>query len=289
MKKVLTIGTSILFILLATGCSNTKKITSVKSASAQTVSIYYQDLSKTDKKKLKFKFSEAQDETADNYADPVYVISVKITNKTNKTVKFDKSKFLVFTTEQTKFTSNKTGILTLKPGQSKSINQLIEGVAEQSLVGGGSYFIYLNKDNKLAEANFAKPPMKNSKKQTASSTVAKSTGTDNTQSSQGNDQSSNQGNYPTESEALATLKAAFNDNFDTSKLTPTRGNSAWLFDDNNGQSWAVFDNGSIKAPGDPEPVFPSSDNDSDTSDDSDTDDNSYDTNNDYDDDTDVDE
>lgn len=195
MKRLLTTFIGFLILLLITGCGKSK----INSTSAMdntvkkaVVTKYYQNLSSTDKKLVKFKFSEDQDETEDNYADPVYVISVKITNKSNKIIKFDKSKFLIYVSEQTKFPSNKQGILALKPGQTKSINQLIENVAEQALVGGGSYFIYLNTSNKLAAADFTiKSPARSESNQgnTMNSDSTKETSSDSSMS-----QSSQQSN-----------------------------------------------------------------------------------------------
>lgn len=156
MKKFFLPLVSILLIgVVLTGCSTTSnqsaKINTKKTEVAKTATSYYQSLNKADKKKIIFKFSQDQDETSDNSADPVYAISLKITNNTKKIVKFDQSKFIVFVSETTKFPSTKSGIITLKPGKSVSINQLIEKVSEQALVGNDSYFIYMNMDNKLAK------------------------------------------------------------------------------------------------------------------------------------------
>ncbi|WP_125715112.1 hypothetical protein [Companilactobacillus kedongensis] len=64
---------------------------------------------------------------------------------------------MVFVDESTKFPSSKTGTLTLKPGQMVAINQLIENVSEQALVGDTDYFVYLNMDNKLAKTTTVVP------------------------------------------------------------------------------------------------------------------------------------
>ncbi|AKP67225.1 hypothetical protein [Companilactobacillus ginsenosidimutans] len=155
MRKKVTAIFIALFLLVVAGCS-AKNTTEKKSSNDKTKveSMYYDSLSSKDKKSMKFKFTEAQDETQDNTADPVFVVSMKVTNNTKKNIKFDRSKFLVFVSEQTKFKSAKTGVFTVKTGKSTTIHQLFENVAEQALVGGGSQFIYLNNDNKLADANF---------------------------------------------------------------------------------------------------------------------------------------
>jgi len=263
MKKGLAVITSILLILLITGCSK-KPLSSkstITSSQQQIVTKYYQNLSNADKKKLKFKFREDQDETKDNYADMVYDISVKITNNTDKIVKFDKSKFLVFSTEQTKFPATKTGILTLKPGQTKEVNQLIDGVGEQSLIGGGSYFIYLNKNNKLAEANFTKQSAKEEQKNQSdtSNDTNNDASSSNSDNNQQQTQTSNtdQSNIPTEGQALARLKQGASD-WDTSDLTAVRGqnNDCWVFNDSKGLQWLAYDNGMLKGPGDPHPIYP---------------------------------
>lgn len=155
MKNKLFLPVIAVMILLLTACSSSKSVEKKTNINKEkTESVFYDSLNSKAKKDLKFKFSESQDETKDNTADPVYVVSMKVTNNTKKNIKFDKSKFLIFVSEQTKFQSAKSGILTLKPGKSAEVHQLFENVAEQALVGGGSQFIYLNKDNKLADANF---------------------------------------------------------------------------------------------------------------------------------------
>lgn len=279
LKKILTTITSILILPLVIGCS--KNSTGQKSISKnlnanKVTTNYYQDLSKADKKKLTFKFKEAQDETKDNYADAVYVLSVKITNKTNKNVKFDKSKFIIFLSEQVKVTSDKSGILTVKPGQTKSINQLFENVPEQTLVDANGYFIYLNQDNKLASANFGDNSNKtdqDTESTNDSNSNASSSTTDNNQQQNNNQQTdnSNQNNIPTSDEALAKLKACSAPGWDTSDLTPSRGNNCWRFVSDMGLEWDSFDNGYVKGPGDPEPVpavpYSEQEQDSDDSDD----------------------
>lgn len=146
-----------LFVLFLSACGSTQE-SKVKNTSTSTAnkveSIFYDALSSKEKKNVKFKFSHEQDETQDNRADGVFVVSMKIKNQTNKIVKFDKSKFLIFVTEEVKTKSSKSGILKIKPGQTMSLHQIFENVPEQSLVGGGSKFLYLNKNNKLGDADF---------------------------------------------------------------------------------------------------------------------------------------
>lgn len=114
--------------------------------------VSYNELSHTDRNKIDFKFTLATDDTQDNTADPVYVISMKVKNGSNKQVKFDKSKF-VFLFSVGKDKSSKTGTLTVKPGESANISQLFEEVGEQETVDNG-VFVYLNKTYKLAYGDF---------------------------------------------------------------------------------------------------------------------------------------
>jgi outer membrane murein-binding lipoprotein Lpp len=256
MKKGLILTVVAAAALLVTGCSNTASKSTrqneTKTTRTTSESSFYDSLSAKDKKNLKFKFREAQDETADNKADPVYVVSMKVTNKTDKTVKFDQSKFLIFVNEETKFTSAKTGTLTLKPGQSKTVNQLFENVAEQALVGGGSQFLYLNKDNKLANANFATPNSKDVDESTPSQTTnSKTQTTDTTQDTSDN----NELDIDEARQILVSALPGLANDVDN--LNPVRLTNGWAFQDPDApEQWSVFDNGMVQAPGDHEPVYP---------------------------------
>ncbi|WP_300558303.1 hypothetical protein [Companilactobacillus sp.] len=265
MKKGLILTVVAAAALLVTGCSNTASKSTrqndTKTTRTTSESSFYDSLSAKDKKNLQFKFREAQDETADNKADPVYVVSMKVTNKTDKTVKFDQSKFLIFVNEETKFTSAKTGTLTLKPGQSKTVNQLFENVAEQALVGGGSQFLYLNKDNKLANADFTingnSDNSSDSQSNNSATTAESAQSTSNSNQTDSSDTSTPQGkSSQTQAEATARAEALIGDVEDVDAMTAFEGNGDWSFVNHNGLAWEFYDNGMVKGPGDREPVYP---------------------------------
>jgi len=216
-----------LILLVLSACSTNNKVENEKTISKPKIeSVFYDNLSDKNKKSIKFEFKEAQDETQDNTADPVYVVSMRVTNKTKKNVKFDKSKFLIFVTEQVKFKSSANGTLVVKPGKSATLHQLFENVAEQALVGGGSEFIYLNKDNKLADADFTnkvKTKQTDNSNQTSSNNQSMTTdnsSTNNTAAENGNStEDGSDGNH------VATGDAYDDDNptsgWDESNLDPS--------------------------------------------------------------------
>lgn len=117
-----------------------------------TQTTYFDQLSKSDKKKVHFKFTISQDETKDNTADMVYTVSMKVKNETNTTIKFHESKF-VYILDEDKILSSTKGTLAVKSGKSATIDQLFENVPEQGTVGDG-FIEYLNSNNKLAYADF---------------------------------------------------------------------------------------------------------------------------------------
>lgn len=195
MKKKWLLPIMGLLLLVLTACSSNKTATTT-TTKPKVESAFYNDLKTQDKKKVQFKFSESQDETQDNL---VYVVSMKVTNKTNKIVKFDQSKFLIFVDEQTKFKSAKKGTLTLRPGTSKTLNQLFENVSSQGLSGNGSEFIYLNKSNKLAGADFAKVKKTQQTSSNQNSTTDTNTNDNNTSTGNANTTSANNSNSNTNS------------------------------------------------------------------------------------------
>ncbi|WP_125709360.1 hypothetical protein [Companilactobacillus zhongbaensis] len=122
-----------------------------KSSQTKSETKYYQNLSNADKKKVTFSFKQDRDETAEDYADPVFVMSMTVKNKSDKTIKFDKSKFIFIHDKTYKINSDQTGTLTVKPGKTKVVNQLFENVPEQALVGIDGKVVYLNSQNKLKD------------------------------------------------------------------------------------------------------------------------------------------
>lgn len=276
MKKFFLPLVSILLIgAVLTGCgttSNQYSNTNIKKPeTAKTAISYYQSLNKADKKKIIFKFSQDQDETSDNSADPVYAISLKITNNAKKIVKFDQSKFIVFVSETTKFPATKSGIITLKPGKSVSINQLIEKVSEQALVGNDSYFIYMNMDNKLAKTLTVVPKASaqnntgtDSSNDTQQSQSQDTSSADSQDSQSNNSESDNNQQGQSDASSIPDPRVAYQQLVKVSpnmpsydEMTVTRGRYAWGYADSYGESWSVYDDGRLKGPGDPEPVLPS--------------------------------
>ncbi|AVK63388.1 hypothetical protein C5Z26_04400 [Lactobacillus sp. CBA3606] len=281
-------------VLLLVGCSfkrsgalMTKK-TATKTA-AKTETVYYQNLTKADKAKVNFKFKLDQDETKDNYADPVYVVSMKVTNRSKKTIKFNRTKF-VFILNDDKKLSKKRGVLKVKAGQTESVDQLFTTIPEQSTLGDG-IIEYLNKTNKLAYADFkngvAKSSnLKNKKLIAANKSVSgysdeetatdsstdsdddsstttdeassseTSTGTRGTADSSSSSASSSTG--LTEDQAKAALTAAFPDGGDfggysMDELKIDQGSTGgWTFVTPEGLCWIVRADGTVKAPGDPQ-------------------------------------
>ncbi|AKP67811.1 hypothetical protein [Companilactobacillus ginsenosidimutans] len=251
MKKIIWfVGLVVLLVL--SGCSadnsnssnnSSNKSTTTKSASTK----YYQNLSKADKKNVKFTFKQAQDETSDNIADPVFIVSMTVNNKTDKSIKFDLSKFIVYADETHKTTSAKSGTLTLKPGRKKEVNQLFEGVGEQSLVGGGSYFIYLNLDNKLADTSKVQGVGSSSKSTSNKSdkTSSDDSATNKSSSSDSDDSSdyesdgvtpklgvySADDNATVHSSSQAAQLTSQTFGVSLSNLEPGRANMGWVVDD----------------------------------------------------------
>lgn len=142
-------------ILFLSGCSsNPSSSSSEQGSDASEVSKagFYQDLSKADRKDLSFSFKEHQDETQDNSSSKVYMISMTVKNKGNKTVKFDKAKFLIFSDEDSKVQSALSGSVSLKPHKSVKVNQIFEQVPEDILTGDAR-FVYLNSDYVLGKVS----------------------------------------------------------------------------------------------------------------------------------------
>lgn len=159
MKKPLVLSLIALILLLG-GCttssnqkeSNNNSASSKSHAKSNVKTSYFQNLSNKAKTNVKFTFKLNQDETEDNTADPVYVISATIMNNTNQNIKFDQSKFICVLPSN-KIVTDKSGTLTIKAGEVKSINQLFQKIPEQGTLGDG-YIEYLNSDNKLAYTKF---------------------------------------------------------------------------------------------------------------------------------------
>lgn len=155
MKKFLLIPVVVLTLIIS-GCTSasSQKNTSSSSTTTKVSGTPYQKLNKASQKQLQFKFDPIKiKSSADGTLN--YNINLTITNRTKKSVHFDLAKFGIYTSQKKIVKANKTGILILKAGQTKTINKLMTKVNEKSFIGG-SYFIYANQDHKLADIVFAK-------------------------------------------------------------------------------------------------------------------------------------
>ncbi|AMV68279.1 Hypothetical protein ADU72_0086 (plasmid) [Pediococcus damnosus] len=280
MKKSLILSATMLTLLLG-GCttnssSNQKESSSSPKSSTRTVKTsYFQNLSNSAKRNVKFTFKLNQDDTEDNTADPVYVVSATIKNSTNKNIKFDQSKFICVLPSN-KIISDKTGTLTIKAGETKSINQLFQKMPEQGTLGEG-YIEYLNSDNKLAYTKFThniassnnlteqklitqnKDTTANSTNDDTDSSESSSSVENSSSSESSSTQSTTSSTALTESQARQVLKNwADSDNVDSfggyslDELETIKGeNGNWSFVNDDGLSWGVSSTGEIHAPGDP--------------------------------------
>lgn len=273
-KGLVMTATVLLSVLVLGGCSTgTKKNSSANSSTEKATSTYYQNLSKADKKNVQFKFTLSQDETKDNSADPVYMVSMKVTNKTNKTIKFHKDKF-IYTLPEDKILSSGNGILSIQPGKSKTIDQMFDNVPEQGTLGDG-VIEYLNSTNKLAYAKFednvatsknlsdqklSRNNANTTKNNTDSSSDESNTSSSSisSQSSSSSSASSSSNSGLTETQAKQDLQNAFSSGGDfggysINDLTPAQSDSGgWYFTTPDGsQSWSVHADGTVHAPGDP--------------------------------------
>lgn len=245
------------------GCSTDG--TSSNKVDKKAHSIYYQNMTKSQKRKVEFKFKLSQDETKDNTADPVYMVSMKVTNNSNNTVKFHKDKF-VYALPEDKVLSSESGPLTVKAGQTRNIDQLFDNVPEQGTLGDG-VIEYLNGSNKLAYAKFVNDiaTSDNLKDKTLSQNNKDTTGdTDDEDSSSDTynysesstaASSSSSSTSLTESQAAQILQdwGSGGDfgGYSFDELVPTQGNNgSWSFQSPDGLLWTVNNNGTIHAPGD---------------------------------------
>lgn len=277
MKKSLILSATMLTLLLS-GCttnSSSQKESSSKTSTRTVKTSYFQNLSNSAKRNVKFTFKLNQDDTEDNTADPVYVVSATIKNSTNKNIKFDQSKFICVLPSN-KIISDKTGTLTIKAGETNSINQLFQKMPEQGTLGDG-YIEYLNSDNKLAYTKFThniassnnlteqklitqnKDTMANSTNNDTDFSESSSSVENSSSSESSSTQSTTSSTALTESQARQVLKNwADADNIDSfggyslDELETIKGeNGNWSFVNDDGLSWGVSSTGKIHAPGDP--------------------------------------
>lgn len=159
-RSVLLLFCLVVAVFVLTGCqlihkNETQKSTDTSKISKQTVSeVYYTDLSKADRAKFNFAFKATEDSTGAPNPGEEDTIRMAVTNHTNKIVQFDRSKFMIFADAEHKKVSKLTGLLTVKPGETKKITEIFDHVNGQFLVGAG-IFLYLNQHYPLAYTYYA--------------------------------------------------------------------------------------------------------------------------------------
>lgn len=151
MKKgVIIVG--LMSALLLSGCSHTNnstntnnpaKSTSVKKQAVQE----YQNLSKANKKKIKFDFKASKMRSG-------YDISIKIHNETNKQVKFNLAEFKIYSATDVDLKSARDESLTIRPHETCGVRALFTNVKKSVLNDTGNYFIYISLKNKLSRFAF---------------------------------------------------------------------------------------------------------------------------------------
>lgn len=144
------------------GCganSNTAQKNTTKGVHAGSPAVHkvttesYQLLSKAEREKISFSFKAYQDATKASAKQTTYApapcnVDMTITNKTNKRVEFDQSKFLI--NELGDLTnSHLTGTITVKPNSSSKVAEIFANTSNQLYVADG-LFEYLSADYPLA-------------------------------------------------------------------------------------------------------------------------------------------
>jgi len=272
MKKFL--GIMLLgFVIVLSGCSLNQGYLSKKASAnktSMTKTAYYQKLGEQEKKKVSFSFTIDPDETKDTVADYSYVVSMKVTNHGQKNLKFDQSKFIYLLPDD-KVYSEKSGILLVKKGQTKTVNQLFEDIPEQGTLGQG-ILEYLNRDNELAFAEFkdGKASSKNlsnsnlieqNKNVTGNSTDTDTSSNDESEDDTTTDDTSSdtttsgdESRSMTEGEARSILinKLPSPDDYDgyhfqDLDITQT-SEGDWEFTNPDGECWTVYSDGTVEFP-----------------------------------------
>ncbi|GAF41591.1 hypothetical protein FC83_GL002603 [Agrilactobacillus composti DSM 18527 = JCM 14202] len=132
--------------------SSTATSKSMRTSSAATMA--YSDLSAAQRDKVSFTFKPIYDiasgDGSGNTPAP-FIIDVTIKNNAKQIVTFDKAKFLMFDElgKNPTVKSAQSGLLKLKPGETKKIHSLYQNVGSQVFLGTGAFY-YLNTDYKLA-------------------------------------------------------------------------------------------------------------------------------------------
>ena len=206
MKKLIWF-VGLLSLVVVAGCSsNSNSSNSGDNAKTTTteVATAYQKLSSSNKKDIKFKTIKSETDENDSYS-----LSLKIKNNSNKSVKFDKSKFSLNVDGVKKFSSSADGTVTLKAGQEKTLVDVFQNVSEDKLDGDKVQIVYLNKDNVVASPKLDTDSDEDSQENTSATSSQQSTDSNADGSSTANS-SSNAGSSDTSSRFVTDTQMAVN-------------------------------------------------------------------------------
>lgn len=159
-RSVLLLFSLLVSAFILTGCqlihqTGTQNSTATSKTSKQNSSeVYYTDLSKADRAKFNFAFKATEDSAGAPNPSEEDTIRMAVTNHTNRIVQFDRSKFMIFQDAEHKKVSKLTGLLTVKPGETRKITEIFDHVNDQFLVSSG-IFLYLNQHYPLAYTYYA--------------------------------------------------------------------------------------------------------------------------------------
>lgn len=250
MKKTFLMFMGIFVLLGMAGCSNTTTKSTPKShikiEHKQSKTPYYQELKKADQKKVNFNFIADQN-------DYGYFISAKITNKTNKTIKFDSSKFALKLADKN-VPAALTSIFILKPNQTKKLSGLFQKQSVKELIQTNNFITYSHKIKLASTRSMFSTEDLNVLNQTFNTTSDQSNNTeqqnesDNTSDSQTTPSDNSSTNTTELTEAQARQKLADSGYGDTSELKAERGDGCWNLYNGLG-TWFVYDNGDVSYPG----------------------------------------
>ncbi|MFC6175239.1 hypothetical protein ACFQAV_00200 [Companilactobacillus huachuanensis] len=251
MKKTIFMFMGIFVLLGISGCSNTSAKSAqqshIQTEHKQAKPIYYQNLKMADQKKVNFNFKADQN-------DYGYFISAKITNKSNKTIKFNRSKFAL------QFIDNEvptalSGALILKPNQTKKLPNLFQKQNINELIQTNCFVTYFHKFKlastrsmfSTADINNLSQTTNNSSNQTNDTNAQNESNNTNDSQAVSSDNSSST-NTTQLTEAQARQKLADSGYGDTSDLTAEREDGSWDLYNGLG-TWIVYDNGDVSYPG----------------------------------------
>jgi hypothetical protein len=217
---------------------------------------YYNDLNSSEKSKVTFDFDPQMDESGDLPVSE-YIISMKVTNNTDKKIQFDLSKFIVKIESYTQFSSSQSGTLTVSPGQTKNVNQLFENIGGQSLLDPLGEYLYLNRDNVLASVGDSGPAANQHTSIESNDSSSNSDNNDTDNSDDDSDYQALENSDDPGNRALAKVKKYFKDaDTENPDFYGWRSGSDWHFSKGDGKAYIIYDNGQIQGPNDSKPYTP---------------------------------